>query len=134
MTTNDGELAHAWALQGAGLVLKSIWDVKEDIAAGRVTGILSTYRIEEWEVIELGQQALTALHHVSQLTKFEREVIAHQLWASVPAEKLFGAEFLAAFKKLPRRDRCIQIPSGYFAEVRTEGELDRASSAELRRA
>jgi DNA-binding transcriptional LysR family regulator len=34
LACNDGELAHAWALQGAGLVLKSIWDVQEDIEAG----------------------------------------------------------------------------------------------------
>jgi DNA-binding transcriptional LysR family regulator len=40
LTSNDGELAHAWALRGAGLVLKSIWDVKEDIAAGRLEVVL----------------------------------------------------------------------------------------------
>ncbi|MEK1891508.1 MAG: substrate binding domain-containing protein [Phyllobacterium sp.] len=37
---NDGELAHAWALKGAGLVLKSIWDVQQDIEAGRLEVVL----------------------------------------------------------------------------------------------
>lgn len=38
--TNDGELAHVWALAGAGLVMKSIWDVGEDIQAGRLRVVL----------------------------------------------------------------------------------------------
>lgn len=40
LTSNDGELAHAWALQGAGLVLKSIWDVRGDLATGRLEAVL----------------------------------------------------------------------------------------------
>jgi len=40
LTGNDGELAHAWALAGAGLVMKSIWDVRADIAAGLLEVVL----------------------------------------------------------------------------------------------
>ncbi|TWB54509.1 LysR family transcriptional regulator [Nitrospirillum viridazoti] len=40
LSSNDGERAHAWARTGAGLVLKSIWDVHEDIAAGRLEVVL----------------------------------------------------------------------------------------------
>ena len=40
LATNDGELAHQWALDGGGLVLKSIWDVGPDIAAGRLEVVL----------------------------------------------------------------------------------------------
>jgi len=36
VTTNSGEVAHEWALEGSGLVLKSIWDVGPDIDAGRL--------------------------------------------------------------------------------------------------
>jgi DNA-binding transcriptional LysR family regulator len=44
LSTNDGELAHVWALAGAGLVFKSIWDVREDIAAGRLRVVLPQFR------------------------------------------------------------------------------------------
>lgn len=37
---NDGEAAHALALQGAGIVLKSIWDVGEDLQCGRLVQVL----------------------------------------------------------------------------------------------
>ncbi len=40
LTTNNGELAHRWALSGAGLVLKSIWDVYDDIESGKLEIIL----------------------------------------------------------------------------------------------
>lgn len=41
---NDGEVAHAAALSGAGIVLKSIWDVAEDIDAGRLVPLLSDWQ------------------------------------------------------------------------------------------
>ena len=41
--SNDGEVAHAAALAGAGIVLKSIWHVAEDLAAGRLVRILEDY-------------------------------------------------------------------------------------------
>jgi DNA-binding transcriptional LysR family regulator len=43
LITNDGAAAHAWALHGVGIALKSIWDVGDDIAAGRLQRILPGY-------------------------------------------------------------------------------------------
>lgn len=40
LTTNDGDLAHFWALEGAGIVLKSIWDVYDDIHQRRLEIVL----------------------------------------------------------------------------------------------
>jgi DNA-binding transcriptional LysR family regulator len=45
LSANDGEVAHAWALQGAGLVLKSIWDVEQDLLAGRLVAVLPALRL-----------------------------------------------------------------------------------------
>jgi DNA-binding transcriptional LysR family regulator len=45
LSANDGEIAHTWAMQGAGLVLKSIWDVEEDIRAGRLEVVLPALRL-----------------------------------------------------------------------------------------
>ncbi len=39
-SSNAGELTHQFALLGAGLAIKSIWDVEEDIAAGRLEIVL----------------------------------------------------------------------------------------------
>jgi Reverse transcriptase (RNA-dependent DNA polymerase)/LysR substrate binding domain len=43
--TNDGDLAHVWALEGAGLLVKSIWDVRDDVDAGRLEVVLPQLRL-----------------------------------------------------------------------------------------
>ncbi|MCD9033031.1 LysR family transcriptional regulator [Luteimonas sp. Y-2-2-4F] len=40
---NDGEGAHALALEGAGIALKSIWDVGDDLESGRLVQVLSAH-------------------------------------------------------------------------------------------
>lgn len=45
LATNDGELAHAWALGGVGLIMKSIWDVRDDIDSGRLEVVLAKQRL-----------------------------------------------------------------------------------------
>lgn len=45
LSTNDAELARAWALDGAGIVIKSQWEVEDDLAAGRLEAILPDLRL-----------------------------------------------------------------------------------------
>jgi DNA-binding transcriptional LysR family regulator len=40
---NDGGLVRQWCLQGHGVALKSYWDVKDDMAAGRLQALLTAY-------------------------------------------------------------------------------------------
>jgi DNA-binding transcriptional LysR family regulator len=47
LAANNGEVAHAWALAGLGLAQKSIWDIADDLAAGRLVPVLAEYRREE---------------------------------------------------------------------------------------
>jgi DNA-binding transcriptional LysR family regulator len=42
---NDGEAAHAMALEGLGIVLKSIWDVADDLASGRLVQVLPKHAV-----------------------------------------------------------------------------------------
>jgi DNA-binding transcriptional LysR family regulator len=41
--TNDGDSAQALALEGAGILFKSIWDVAEHLASGRLVRVMSAY-------------------------------------------------------------------------------------------
>jgi DNA-binding transcriptional LysR family regulator len=42
---NDGEAAHAMALEGMGIVLKSIWDVADDLKSERLVQILPKHAV-----------------------------------------------------------------------------------------
>ncbi|MFM0047812.1 LysR family transcriptional regulator [Paraburkholderia sediminicola] len=43
LSTENGDVQQELALQGAGLALKSIWDVADDLRAGRLVAVLQNY-------------------------------------------------------------------------------------------
>jgi DNA-binding transcriptional LysR family regulator len=42
--TNDGDLMRAWTIRGHGIALQSIWDVADDVRAGRLKVLLPDWR------------------------------------------------------------------------------------------
>lgn len=46
IVTNDGQAAHAFAVQGAGIVVKSIWDVGDDLLQGRLQRVLPEHSMQ----------------------------------------------------------------------------------------
>lgn len=53
LSTNDAELARIWALGGAGIALKSRWDVAEDLDAGRLRPVLPGLALPASPVVAL---------------------------------------------------------------------------------
>lgn len=45
-TTNDGDISRKWAIMGYGFAYKSILDIKNDIAEGRLVTVLDDYFVE----------------------------------------------------------------------------------------
>lgn len=43
LACNDGAVLHEWSLAGLGLAWRSLWEVGEDILAGRLVGVLDRY-------------------------------------------------------------------------------------------
>lgn len=44
LSTNDGESAVRWALAGHGVLLRSLWDIGPDLAAGRLQRVLPAWQ------------------------------------------------------------------------------------------
>ena len=40
---SDGQVLHAWCLQGLGLAWRSAWEVEQDVAAGRLVALLEDF-------------------------------------------------------------------------------------------
>lgn len=57
LSTNDGELAREWALHGAGIVIKSMWDVREDLQTGRLEAVLPDLSLPSSPIVALYTQA-----------------------------------------------------------------------------
>lgn len=43
LSSNHGEIVRQWSLEDKGIALRSIWDVKDDVAKGRLVHILPEY-------------------------------------------------------------------------------------------
>jgi DNA-binding transcriptional LysR family regulator len=66
LSSNDGEVVRAWALAGAGIIMRSEWDVADDIHAGRLVRVLDGWRLPPAHIVALlstrsGRSARTAV-------------------------------------------------------------------------
>lgn len=50
LSSNSGDVLHGWALEGRGLSFEALWDVAEDLQAGRLVECLSNYRCGDVEL------------------------------------------------------------------------------------
>lgn len=53
MASNDGEVVRAWALAGLGIMVRSEWDIADDLRAGHLCRVLSRYRLPAADVVAL---------------------------------------------------------------------------------
>lgn len=53
LRTNDSELARVWALDGAGIVVKSLWDVADDLKAQRLEPVLTSVSLPAAPIVAL---------------------------------------------------------------------------------
>lgn len=50
LSSSSGDALHGWALEGRGLSLEAMWDVEEDLAAGRLVECLTDYWCDSIEL------------------------------------------------------------------------------------
>ncbi|MNR41719.1 HTH-type transcriptional regulator DmlR [compost metagenome] len=43
LTTNDGEIAVSWALDGHGILMRAEWDIERHLRSGRLVQVLPQY-------------------------------------------------------------------------------------------
>lgn len=68
--TNDGALARDWAVNGHGIAMKSVWDVRADLLAGRLQVVLPEWRTPDTPVHALYQRTRYMAPRVRALLDF----------------------------------------------------------------
>lgn len=53
LSCNDGEVIRRWACEGRGIILRSEWDVADDVAKGNLVRLLPTWKTQDANVIAL---------------------------------------------------------------------------------
>lgn len=56
LTTNDGEIAVNWALEGHGIVMRAEWDIERFLRSGRLVQVLPQYVTPEADIYAVYQQ------------------------------------------------------------------------------
>ena len=75
LSANDGQIIHRWALDGHGLMLRSLWDVGEALAAGQLVRVLEEYG-QEADVWAVYPTRLSRSPKVRVLVRFLAERLA----------------------------------------------------------
>jgi DNA-binding transcriptional LysR family regulator len=78
LTTSSGDVAHEWALEGAGLVLKSIWDVGPDIDAGRLERALPRCFVQAADIHAIYPHRAGVAAKVSAFVEFLSDELQRQ--------------------------------------------------------
>lgn len=76
LACNDGAVLHDWALQGLGLAWRSLWEVKEDIKAGRLVTVLDDYVSPDYPVCAVVPQRRFLSHRVRQFIDYLKQAYA----------------------------------------------------------
>ena len=56
LTTNDGEIAVRWALEGHGILLRAEWDVRQHLASGALVQILADHETPNADIFAVYSQ------------------------------------------------------------------------------
>ena len=56
LTTNDGEIAVNWALDGHGILLRAEWDIERYLESGRLVRVLPQYRTPDADIYAIYPQ------------------------------------------------------------------------------
>lgn len=78
LTTNDGEIAVNWALDGQGVLLRAEWDVARYIKSGRLVHILENYHTPDADIYAVYAQRHRTSARVSTLIEFVTIALSKQ--------------------------------------------------------
>lgn len=78
LSTNHGEIARQWCLDGRGVLLRSRWDVQADLTAGRLVQVLADYR-QDADIWAVYTSPLMNSAKVRVTVEFMREYLAGHL-------------------------------------------------------
>ena len=75
LSTNHGEIARQWCLDGRGVLLRSLWDVRTDLAEGRLVQVLPDYR-QDADIWAVHTSPLMSSAKVRVAVEFLRDYLA----------------------------------------------------------
>ncbi len=82
LTTNDGEIAVNWALEGHGILMRAEWDIRRYLASGRLVQVLAPYRTPEADLHAVFPQRHQRAARVRLFVDFAAAALAEEASAA----------------------------------------------------
>jgi DNA-binding transcriptional LysR family regulator len=73
LSCNDGEVIRRWACAGRGIILRSEWDVADDLAAGKLVRLLPTWKAPDANVVALTHNRAGLPVRIRHFTQYLQE-------------------------------------------------------------
>jgi DNA-binding transcriptional LysR family regulator len=87
LTTNDGEVAVNWALDGHGIVMRAEWDIERYLRSGRLVQVLPQYYTPDADINAVYPQRHQAATRVRAFVEFIEHAFAEQGLRSAQAAR-----------------------------------------------
>jgi DNA-binding transcriptional LysR family regulator len=81
LSSNDGEVAVRWALDGLGIVMRSEWDVRRHLDSGRLVQVLPQYDTPDADIYAVYPPRLQSSARVRHFVDFLAEAFARRATA-----------------------------------------------------
>nr|WP_145552468.1 LysR substrate-binding domain-containing protein [Variovorax boronicumulans] len=78
LTTNDGEIAVKWALDGHGIVMRAEWDVQHHLRSGRLVQVLPQYATPDADIYAVYPQRHQTSARVRSFVDFLAQAFTQQ--------------------------------------------------------
>jgi LysR family transcriptional activator of dmlA len=78
LTTNDGEVAVNWALDGHGILMRAEWDIERYLSSGRLVQVLPHYYTPDADINAVYPQRHQASARVRAFVEFLAQAFAHE--------------------------------------------------------
>lgn len=85
LSTNDGEIAVHWALEGHGILMRAEWDIERYLRSGRLVQVLPQYATPEADIHAVYPQRHQMAARVRAFVDFVAAAFAQQAGARDPA-------------------------------------------------
>jgi LysR family transcriptional activator of dmlA len=79
LTTNDGEIAVNWALEGHGILMRAEWDIARHLRSGRLVQVLPQYATPDADIYAVYPQRLQLAARVRAFVDFLEQSFTQQM-------------------------------------------------------
>jgi LysR family transcriptional regulator, transcriptional activator for dmlA len=85
LSTNDGEVALNWALDGRGILMRAEWDIAKYLRSGRLVQVLSEYDTPPADIYAVYPERLNLSAKVAVFVDHLRHYLGHHADGPSPA-------------------------------------------------